>query len=409
MAFAPTTRLGGLALASARLIETAALVQISQPDRAAESLKQAVALQRRIGNAGAFAVQAELSVLEQGKSLLRAKRKERQGSVRDESDAEQELRLQSLAREARAIQQIVEQTDFQRQANPASRKLNGYNASGGVPRRILVPDRFDSEVDVPYFNAGSPPRVYDPVLATSLTMHAEGAVLPEDKAVIILLHGAGAVYSNSNALLGLMNDVAKMETAGGKKRAFATVAVDLPFHGFGARDPRLKDLSAYMQYLHGIVSRYTAYGKPVFLFGRSFGAISAVEYACRYRDIAGVIHMSGLHKDWAEENVANMHANGFGINQAGLDFAMAIARQLTYFDAGTTPLVGGLILQGLKDVEYDPAKQSALWPVLGQRLDYGVRLFADGEHNLFDSMNPAVHKAARAAVHEFMLERIGTT
>lgn len=309
--------------------------------------------------------------------------------------------------EARAIEKIRSQSAFVSTQPIRVPELAGSRESAGPMQRALIPDRFLDEVDEPYFNAGNPPRVYDPVLGTALTLHADGEVLPEDKAVIILLHGAGAVYSSSNALLGLMNDVAKMETSGGKKRAFATIAVDLPFHGFGPRDPGLKDLSAYLQYLHGIVSRYTAYGKPVFLFGRSFGAVSAVEYACRYRDIAGVIHMSGLHKDWAEENVANMHANGFGINQDGLDFATAIMRQLTYFDAGAVPLVGGLILQGEKDVEYDAAKQRALWPVLGPRLGYGVRLFADGEHNLFDPKNSAVHKAARAAVHGFMLERVG--
>lgn len=272
--------------------------------------------------------------------------------------------------------------------------------------RVLIPDRFLDEVDEPYFNAGNPPRVYDPLFETAITMHAQGEVLASDKAVIILLHGAGAVYSSSNALLGVMNDLAKMETNGGKKRVFATVAVDLPFHGFGTRESLLKDnIAAYTEYLHKIVTYYAAFGKPVFLFGRSFGAVTAVEYAARYDNVKGVVHMSGLHPDWVGENVANMYANGFPINREGLEFASGVMRQLTYLNRESALLTSGLILYGLKDVEYNPVKQQALWPVLGARLGFGVLGFEDGEHNLFDTKNPTVHKAARAAVQQFILER----
>lgn len=334
----------------------------------------------------------------------------------DKSEAAQRVLKQESATarklfdgEARAIEQLRSQTAFTEV--PIEQRIAPHfrDMPEGTPQRVLVPYRFGEEVDDPYFNAGTPPRVYDPFLATTLTFQPTGEVRPEDKAIVIFLHGAGAMYSNSNALLGLINDVVKLEANGQKKRAFASVAVDLPYHGFGARDDSLRDVDAYMAYLHLIVQRYAAYGKPIFLFGRSFGANSAIEYACRYDDIAGVIAMSGFHKDWEAENIANMHANGFAINQDGLDFAMGIANRLSYFDPGARPLVGGLILYGERDVEYDPVKQRALWPVLGAALGYAVHGFENGEHNLFDPKNPEVLREARGLVQGFMLEQIAAS
>lgn len=411
----PVTTAGQATRESALLISGAVALPSTRTQEVSEAVMRAAALQASViglDKPAAKAIATELAArrdaaLAQAKSTFEAS---------DKSDAAQRVLKQESATvrklfdgEGRAIEQLRSQTAFtevpaEQRATPDFREM-----PEGTPRRVLVPYRFGEEVDDPYFNAGTPPRVYDPFLATTLAFQPTGEVRPEDKAIVIFLHGAGAMYSNSNALLGLINDVTKLETNGQKKRAFASVAVDLPYHGFGARDDSLRDVDAYMAYLHLIVQRYAAYGKPIFLFGRSFGANSAIEYACRYDDITGVIAMSGFHKDWEAENIANMHANGFAINQDGLDFAMGIANHLSYFDPGARPLVGGLILYGEKDVEYDPVKQRALWPVLGAALGYAVRGFENGEHNLFDPKNPEVLREARALVQGFILEQIAAS
>lgn len=130
----------------------------------------------------------------------------------------------------------------------------------------VVRNTFDTELDTRiYYTATGIP--YPGSRQTSL-------VDPDSRAVFIFFHGSGTMQSSGRNFYGIMNYMNDL--------GFSSIAIDLPFHSEGPIASRFYDADYFMNWIHKIVLKVKAYGKPVYLVGHSFGSDVVSEFAYRY-------------------------------------------------------------------------------------------------------------------------------
>lgn len=313
-----------------------------------------------------------------------------------------------------------------------------YDDLAGILERAALPAR-PPELDPNGIDTRmvSALRYFDVGLGTAVYVHQQGEVLPTDQAIVIFLPGTAGLQSTGVSMIDAMNTLAK---AKGKGRIIAPIAVDLPFHNFGPHDPDffLQPADTLMTWIGAVVDKYSGYGKPIFLFGRSGGANYALEYAYRGgTGIAGVIVMSPSdtspewcqhYHDWRKysgvpayppgyffdtlvEGALSVsdptrngqdnwqlwrgHLRGLGIDDATYEMVSA-TRELK------RPGPPGLLLVGAQDFGQSVPPNALEWyTALAGSLGLEMQVFPDGQHNVLAG-HEATRTAARNAVHEFL-------
>lgn len=278
-----------------------------------------------------------------------------------------------------------------------------YTVPEGVAVRTAAPPRPSTEdprldIDAPFRGqAKAVVRVYDRRFQTALYFRREGEVLPTDQVVFVMLPGASCVHSCGTALIGPMNLFARHPET--RQRWAAVVALDLPFHNMGPRDPRMEEIEYYMGWVHSIVATYKAYGKPVVVFGRSSGANTALDLAVRYPGHAdGIIAMSGwLAPDWSRTGMefvnAQVAAGNMLLDPDGLRWVESFENEANlwawgkkeYYVPSQTP---GLVMQGLDDHEEPLEEAKVFWPDYTQKRGFDLAMIEGGQHNLFKLPQP---------------------
>lgn len=97
---------------------------------------------------------------------------------------------------------------------------------------------------------------------------------PTSRGVFIFFHGSGTMQSSGRNFYGIMNYMSDL--------GFSSIAIDLPFHSEGPIKSQFYDAQYFMNWIHKLVVRIKAYGKPVYLVGHSFGSDVVSEFAYRY-------------------------------------------------------------------------------------------------------------------------------
>lgn len=288
----------------------------------------------------------------------------------------------------------------------------------GVADRIPLFDRKTGDYDNAYRNAGKPPRYYDVALGTALTWFLpdgtdknsnpnELMVLPEDLGVVPFSHGTSAFYSNSSATLGAAAALMHEETPDGPKRIFSSIAYDVFSHGFG---PRLRlpaenpadaeRIRAENWRFENAVLSYLATLGPIATFGRSYGADKALEMPLRggAELIRGAWAMSPYPASWVAYTMAALSGHGIQLNDEGDLWSSYIDAEWLWekdenIGAQGVPI---LITYSPDDIEYPPEELKTYWKArYAGAPGHLIAVFPGGAHNLFDTANMPIFRAAR--------------
>lgn len=181
----------------------------------------------------------------------------------------------------------------------------------------IVRNVFDSELDT---------RLY----YTSTGIPQPGSretplVDPNSRGVFIFFHGSGTMQSSGRNFYGIMNYMSDL--------GFSSVAIDLPFHSEGPIQSQFYDANYFMNWIHKLVTRIKAYGKPVYLVGHSFGSDVISEFAYRYPfEVESAVALSPagfteVLEEWYKTKTSRMR---FGLdtpsNHAAEDWAETVLK-----------------------------------------------------------------------------------
>lgn len=219
---------------------------------------------------------------------------------------------------------------------------------------------------------------YSNTNGTVKSVETLNVVDPEAKAVFVFFHGSGTSQSSGKNFSGMMNSLAKL--------GFSSVSFDLPFHGDGPLQERYLHADALMRWLHAIIQKIQASGKPIYLVGHSFGPDVIAEYITRYPfDVNGALLISpagfnSVLSDWYDKKTSKMKFGGeVPSNDAGGNFAGVVAQQFIWNKVPgvdptrKNPSLKVQMLSGNRE-EYVPA------PVGGaRRTPVGVNTYNIGE------------------------------
>lgn len=162
-------------------------------------------------------------------------------------------------------------------------------------------DRYDAAYD------GKIRAEYLPEFNTIRQFSISGRMPNDAKVRVLLTHGAGAIYSHSDAMrplvrwLGEGKGLAKPSSNVSKLREHETFtkvaieAIDLPFHGKGSRDEKLHNKEEVTAYLIRYLKQMKAETPhlPLVVFGRSSSPSLFIDILSREPDlIDGMIAMS---------------------------------------------------------------------------------------------------------------------
>ena len=270
-----------------------------------------------------------------------------------------------------------------------------------------------------------------PMAHTGIYIHHEG-VLPEHKAIIILLPGLGTIDSNALSLLdigGVLHKNKKSRNRGrgsfknplntinnGQKVRFAAFPMDLPLNGLGRDAPfAFGSPEAIMQsirHVHLILSMRHP-DLPVYIAGRSQGGLAAIEYAQRYHDVAGVIAINPSHPSpqIIQESVRiHEDCNILGEIWKGVELDAktwtAYKTFTSQFRLERASVAPTLIMLGGADLSYPKNNYQHAYRnfVRAHRQQRGMIILNEGEHNLWNLTNvPQLHRVV-SLMGEFLLQ-----
>lgn len=225
-----------------------------------------------------------------------------------------------------------------------------------LPDRIPLFARPNNSIDRAYVDNGELPRFFDLALGTAVMFPHDGEVLPDDKGVSILFHGAGTENSSINSLgllLNIFTSNFKQEVDGKIKRHFGMVAVSNPFHEFGPHDPAFMDMDVVTKWADAVVERYLVGHRKKTLIapGRSLGGNLVAEYAWRIGRVPVVaqsMYNPTPYCTWYD--LQALKTKGRKINENAIKWLDILDKQWTFHLAGTAaPRTSVYVFSGLKD------------------------------------------------------------
>lgn len=238
----------------------------------------------------------------------------------------------------------------------AGRFYDDMPADLDLPDRIPLFARPKNPVDKAYLDTGELPRFFDLALGTAVMFDHAGEVLPADRGVALLFHGAGTENSSINSLGLLINKFTSHFTSGAenaKKRDFAVVGVSNFYHEFGPHDPAFARMDVVMRWTDAIVERYLkGHGKITAIApARSLGGNLAAQYAVdvgRVPVIAQSMYNPTPYCTWFD--LQALKSKGRKMNENALKLLEILDKQWTFHLAdGPKPRGRMFIFSGLKD------------------------------------------------------------
>lgn len=281
-------------------------------------------------------------------------------------------------------------------------------------------------------------RLYLPMAYTGL-LEPKKAVDENHRAIQILLPGTGTTFSVAETLCdvaGTFHGRKSKNRGRGRKSSqnllaqllpgnkifrAASFPVDLPLNGMGSDAPfefaSELGLVTMLRHVHLVLSRLYP-NRPVFMAGRSQGAVASILYAQHYEDLAGAIAINPPHPDPELfqftvdylENKAGvlselLHAPGVTLHESSWKAYKTFTPSFNYpYRASLSSI---LILVSLGD-------PFNLFPRYAQKL----QSFAEGEekcelqildagHNLWSRKAEETYQAVVGLQAKFMLKKIG--
>ncbi len=153
----------------------------------------------------------------------------------------------------------------------AENKIEDWNSDRGFNRMLSEAEKM-----------GQVRSVFDTKLDTRLYYTATGLpdangrvpmIDPNAEAVVIFVHGSGTSQSGGANFIQNMNRLANI--------GVAAMSFDLPFHSEGPTKDQFNNADYFMKWVGQIVAIAKASGKPVYMFGHSFGPDVIAEFVNR--------------------------------------------------------------------------------------------------------------------------------
>jgi pimeloyl-ACP methyl ester carboxylesterase len=220
----------------------------------------------------------------------------------------------------------VEQTYYVR--NRPAPETNYFNFPKFLAEKIrkesagVVETKYSQKYQTNFYSTATSPEIDPSALFT---------VDPDSNAMFLGFPGNGTTLSSGKNFIGIMNSLAKL--------GFSAASFDYPFHMSGPHhQPKFNDVNHFMAWIHQIVLEAKKSGKPVYLFGHSFGPDVIAEYITRYPNtVDGVLLISpaGFTPElakWYDEHTSKMKFGGQDVveNAAGAEWGALMSDQFVW-------------------------------------------------------------------------------